>query len=212
MPLSSEQVYNDLTGADVKEILLIRFADLLNKVSEFRPQLTLPRVRMSLILHLDIVGRNPPSLALADELIVRMHDQRVYREGESEIPAVPVSHDLEAVINTNPDLPGEYQPPDQVRVEHGLPIMTPQRGPLGMEDVPIVREGVKYAFHVTQDYGPARARTGAEGPILGSEAISIKNQGGGYSSVKPDFNRVHDPKFRDTYDDLDANGQLAPKG
>jgi hypothetical protein len=199
MPLSAEQVFNELTGEDVKEILMIRFADLLNSVNEFQRHLTLPRVQMSINIHMEVVGRNPPTIDIDDEFVVRMKDQG----GVS----ASVTHELSAEISTNTDFPNG-QPPDQVREEHGLPIMVPKRGPFGIEDVPEVRtERIKYAFNVTQDYGPQRARTGQEAPVVGAEVIGNKNGGGGRAEVSPDFTRVKSSNYLDRYDSTDVNGQ-----
>ncbi len=201
MPLSAEQVYNDLNGSDCKEILLVRFADLLNQVREFQPHLTLPRVRMSLSIHLEVFGRTPPSLDITDDLVIRMRDPGLIGE---ELTHTEV--ELDAEINSDTTTPGG-QPPDQIREEHGLPIMTPTKGPFGTEDVPVVREDrIKYAAFVTQDYGPMRGRTGAETPVVGGEVISQKNAGAG-PEVSPDLSRVKDPGYQDHYDSLDVNGQ-----
>jgi hypothetical protein len=200
MPLTSEQIYNELSGEDVKEILMVRFADLLNRQPEFQRHLTLPRVKMSLNIQLEVHGRNPPEFAITDEFTVRMKD---------EGGAVPLPDlELSAQINANTDDP-TGQAPDQIREEHGLPVMEPRRGPMGtIEDVPVVREErIKYAFNVTQDYGPMRSRQGNEGPIVGAEVIGSKNGGGGRAEVSPDFTRVRNPNHLDKYDPLDVNGQ-----
>lgn len=203
MPLSAEQVYNDLNGSDVKQILLTRFADLINQVGEFQPHLTLPRTRMILSIHLDVWGRTPPTIDITDDLIIRMRDQN-----QLSLPGIEqTAHDLQAEINSDTTTP-TGQPPDQIREEHGLPIMTPQKGPFGIEDVPVVREDrMKYAAFVTQDYGPARSRTGQESPVVGGDVIAVKNGGGGRTDVSPDFSRVSNLGYQDKYDSLDINGQ-----
>lgn len=191
MPLSAEQVYNDLNGEEVKEILLIRFADLLNAQPEFKRHITLTRVRMMLTVTLDIAGRTPPTLSLDDDLVVRMRD-------ESPVAGADDYEDtrqLEAAINADTTTT-DGQPPDLVREEHGIPVMEPKRTPMGHQDVPVTRGEPKYAFHVTQDYGPARTRTGAEGPIIGGEAITTKNAGG-RPDVNVDFGKVRDPNYLD---------------
>lgn len=184
MPLSAEQIYNDLSGEDVKQVLLTRFADLLSQVGEFQRHLTLPRVRMNLLVHLEVSGRTPPSFDIKDDLVVRMREVPPLQPGQEE---TNVNLDLEAEINSDTTTPGG-QPPDQIREEHGIPVMEPVKGAFGYQDKPVVREGVRYASFVEQDYGPARQRTGQEGPIVGGPTIGEKNshgQGGG--PIQPDF-------------------------
>lgn len=206
MPLSAEQVYNELNGEEVKEILFTRLADLLNRVPEFRRHLTLPRVRMTLSIHLDIVGRNPPTLEYTDDLVVRMRDAE-YTPGEENSPdyAEPetIAHDLTANVIADTTIENG-QPPDLIREEHGLPILEPQRGAFGIEDVPIVRPGVRYAAFIKQDYGPARGRTGAEGPMVGGEVIAVKGQGKPDVSANP-MEKVKDPNYTDMYKPGDVN-------
>jgi len=199
MPLSSEMLYNDLDGESVKEILLIRCADLLNQVKEFNRTTTLPRVKMKLSIHLEIHGCAPPTRDFSDELLVRMRD-------EGPIGEV-IATDYDVTIDADPTSPAG-QHPDQIREEHGLPVMEPRKGAFGnIEDVPVVREDrIKYAFHVTQDYGPVRGRTGNEGPVLGAEVIGTKNAGAA-PDVLPDRSRLKDPNYKDKYDVLDVNGQ-----
>lgn len=146
MPLAPEMVYNDLNGEEVKEILLTRFADLLNKVPDFQRHLIIPRVKMRLNVQLEVHGRNPPSFTITDDLTIRM------RAGETQ-DLEPELFDLTAEVNADSGDPSG-QPPDQVREEHGLPVMEPRKGPFGIEDHPVVHEdGIKYARFVTQDRG-----------------------------------------------------------
>lgn len=200
MPLAPEMVYNDLNGEEVKEILLTRFADLLVQVPEFKRHLTLNRVRMKLTVNFEVFGRTPPQFALSDDLIVRTRDETAqnrefppFLAGNNEI--FTQNRSFSAEINSDTSKGG--QPPDQVREEHGIPVQTVQKGPVSMEDAPVVRqEGIKYAFFATQDYGPMRNRTGNEQPILG-DVISAKNTHGGRSEVGPDFTQVKDPNYVD---------------
>ncbi len=192
-------VYNDLDGESVREILLIRCADLLNQVKEFNRHTTLPRVKMKIAISLEIHGCIPPSREIGDELVVRMREQ----DSLGEVIATTLS----AEIDSDPSSPSGLHP-DQIREEHGLPVMEPKKGPFGnIEDSPVVREDrIKYAFNVTQDYGPARFRTGSEGPIVGGEVIATKNSGAA-PDLPPDRSRLKDPNYRDKYDSLDVNGQ-----
>lgn len=197
MPLSSEQVYNDLNGSDCKEILLTRFADLLNSVQELSHNITLPRVRMSLSINLEVFGRTPSEFTITDSLTIRAQNVQY-------TPELQITKELEAVINS--DVRNGGQAPDQIREEHGVPIMVPTKGSFGVEDVPTVREDrIKYASFVTQDYGPMRGRTGQEAPLFG-EVISQKNTGGGRPDVSPDMSRLSGG-YTEKYDGLDTNGQ-----
>jgi hypothetical protein len=202
MPLSAEQVYNELSGEEVKEILLIRCADLLNKVAEFQSHLTLPRVKMSIRIGLEVWGRTPPTIEINDTLTVRMSDESI-AQSNIDFSGEPVNEELEA--NISADTADESgQPPDEIRVEHGLPVLEPRRTPMGIQDVPVVREeGIKYAFNVTQDNGPMRNRTGTEGPAIGAEVIAQKGQG--KSEVGPGFEQVRNPRYRDKYRPGDVN-------
>jgi len=195
MPLSSEQVYNDLNGEEVREILLSRFQDLLLQVPEFVRHITLNRVRMTLNVQLDVFGRTPPTFALRDDLIVRTREIPPPMEDYGE-EIIEKNHDLTAEINSDTSLGG--QPPDQVREEHGIPVMTVQKGPISYEDKPVIRqEGVRYAAFVTQDYGPARFRTGGESPVIASDVISAKNAHTTHPDAKPDFTQVQNPNYKD---------------
>ncbi|HEX6825886.1 MAG TPA: hypothetical protein VF077_06150 [Nitrospiraceae bacterium] len=138
MPLSAEQVYNDLDGEEVKEILIQRFTDLLSQIPDMQRHITMPRVSMKLTVELDVWGRTPNALQIQDEFTIRMKG--------------------EASVNSNPLLGGF--PADQIRDQHQLPVMEPVRTPLGIQDQPTVRTpapfkegGRVYAARVTLDRG-----------------------------------------------------------
>ncbi len=196
MPLPSEQIYNDLTGEECREILIRRFADLLSLNPDLRPNLTLSRVRLTLVVHVEVHGRTPPSFDIVDELTIST--SRNLHKPVLDIPGsdhVDSTRTLASEINSD-SLDPEGQPPDQIRIEHGLPTVQPTRSPMGfIEDAmtPAPPGEIKYAAWIPQDYGPARSRTGAEGPVVG---IPDKNthagSDGGVAPPQQDFavNRI----------------------
>lgn len=187
MPLTAEQVYNDLNGEEAREILVVRLADLLNSIPEFRRNISITRARMKLSVVVDVHGRTPPKFEVNDNFTISVRNP-----GEAPLD-IEVTHELSAEINSDTTTE-KGQPPDQIREEHGLPVMEPRRGPMGMEDIPVVREdGRRYAAFVTQDYGPARFRSGMEGPVVGT----IRNTHGGSGVVSPDMSRLTDSSYRE---------------
>jgi hypothetical protein len=174
MALSSEQIYDELNGAEVKEILLTRMLELLSTVPDFQKHLTLPRVRMRLQIHLDIFGRRNPALDLSSELTLRTRQP----DEEMTLAKEMVAED-EFSADTGvpvPDTPfdGGGQPPDQIREEHNLPMLEPvkdragitQQRPLqpvplpavgvGAQPTPALPGGRRYAaFHTLERAGPA---------------------------------------------------------
>lgn len=174
MPLSTEQVYDELNGEEIKQILLTRVKDLLDSVPDFQRHLTLPRVIMSLKLHLDIYGRRNSALDLINELELRTKepDSRVQLAEQLEVEDV-VNADTGAAVPGSP-FQGEGDPPDQIREEHGIPVREPVRdrtvnahfqrpapGPV-LVDTPVsvpapgLPRGRRYAaFHVLEREGPA---------------------------------------------------------
>lgn len=178
MPLPSELVYNSLDGDEVKKILCARFLDVLNQISDFRSLITFPRVRMEMNIRLEVAGRTPPNFRVADDVVIRVNPSFIP-------PLDPTQEEVEVEVDETVEINGDDMadglPPDQLREEHSLPIPTPQRGRGGsIEDVPTLSKRVgryDYAAFVTNDFGPARARTGAEG-IMSPNAQRVQ-QGGG---------------------------------
>lgn len=168
MPLPSELVYNSLNGEEIKKILCARFIDVLNQIPDFKRFTTFPRVRMEMNIRLEVAGRTPPNFRVADDVVVRMNPSATPplhpTQTEEEL-------EMDTTVNVNADDMDGGDPPDQIREDHTLPIMTPQRGPAGyIEDVPVLSKRVgaySYAAFVEQDYGPARARSGQEGSVVG---------------------------------------------
>lgn len=227
MPLSAEVVYNELNGEEGKEILVQRVSDLLSAIPEFRRLISLNRVRMRIDIELEVWGRTPPTVSVKDEFMVLARNPLAEDEGEE----IHAGYSAGSEIYANPSVPGGLHP-DQIREDHALPIMVPTRGPFGHQDEMIVRQpaqpvppaqlskpnrveatpevekgsGIRYASFVTQDYGPARSRTGNESPVIGE----IKNSGGGGGGgevAAPNFQQVRNPSYTDRYVDGDVNKQ-----
>lgn len=126
MPLPSRLTFNELNGEEGKAVLTKRFADLLNTVPYLQRHITLPRVKMSLEVHLDLY---------ADQQYSERHDISDELTIDTELavatpPPLFKSFDLRSVVDASPT----GKPPDQVRDEHGIPIARPVRGPIATED------------------------------------------------------------------------------
>lgn len=163
MPLPSELVYNSLDGEEMKQILCARFLDVLNQIPDLRKFITFPRVKMEMNLRFEVSGRTPPNFRIADEVVVTVNPNALP-------PLDPTQEEMELEaeyqVAINADDMADGLPPDQIREEHSLPVPTPQRGRGGaIEDVPVAGTNGRYASFVTLDYGPARQRTGGEGPL-----------------------------------------------
>lgn len=159
MALSSEQVYNSLTGEEVKQIFEIRFSELLGSIPHLQPHLTYPRVRMRIRIDAEISGESTPSsyFNVDNTLTVRSED------GDSS----PITH----VIDTEMEVDSLTTPVDQVRVEHGLPITELKRTPFGIQEDKVVVEGQTHsrraAASITLDRGgPATAGYTPIEPVL----------------------------------------------
>lgn len=163
MPLPNKLVYNDLSGDEIKHILMERFAALLGNVPYLQAHITLPRLKMSLSVDLDCYAdqNEPERKTITDTL-----------EITSE------TFHLKAEV----DASSKGKPPDQVREEHGLGVPTPKRSPLGpLEDTvegrvttlpngatvdrtgqnPKARAGSTF---VEQDFGPRLTRQNVARP------------------------------------------------
>jgi hypothetical protein len=180
MPLAAEQVYNDLTGEEAKEILVTRFADLLSQYPYFKRHITLPRVQMTLSVHLDLWGCTPPTTDINDEVVIRTRE-------------VPAEVEQLSSADAQVEIDSRNTPPDQVRTEHGMPIMTPTRTPDGIQDVPVVREGGKYAKFVVQDRGgPAsQGHLQYQDPITQAHADHNPHRGAPEIGIQADFRNMH---------------------
>jgi hypothetical protein len=117
MPRPSILTYNDLDGLEVREILENRIEQIFSEVPYFQKHLTLPRVRMTLNVKLEIWAdqTHPETVSIGDSLTVVL-DQPTLTE---------VFH-AESVDSAAPG-PGGH-PPDKLREMHGLPISKPDKG------------------------------------------------------------------------------------
>ena len=118
MPLPAVLTYNELNGEEVKHVLKNRFEQVLEAVPYFQRHMTLPRVRMTMQVTLEVYADQPTPdiIPLSDRLQVIV---------ESE-PKPTETFTAETLDST---APGSGDPPDQLREMHGLPIMQPARGP-----------------------------------------------------------------------------------
>lgn len=121
--------YNDLDGEEIRHILEERFQKLLAEVPYLQRHITLPRVRMTLHVQLDSWADQPtPDRQTITDTV------EIIDESNEDKPLVLFdSVELSDTVSAAPGKGGK--PPDQVRVEHGLSIPTPVRGPIAAEDV-----------------------------------------------------------------------------
>lgn len=117
-PYPTMVTFNELDGSEVAHVLKNRFSQILERVPYLQRHLTLPRVRVTLQVKLEIWADQPsPETQIISERIEVVHDDPVMADiiqAESVDSAAPV--------------PGGH-PPDQIREMHGLPIAQPMRGP-----------------------------------------------------------------------------------
>lgn len=117
-PLPTTLTFNELDGSEVAHVLENRFHQIVERVPYFQRHLTLPRVRMTLQVKLEIWAEQPsPEVhSINDRIDVVLDDPRLAAIIEAE-----------AIDSAAPG-PGGH-PPDQIREMHGLPILQPTRGP-----------------------------------------------------------------------------------
>jgi hypothetical protein len=108
MSLPTGVTFNELDGEEAKAVLIKRFTDRLAEVPYLQRHITLPRVKMSMLVRLELY---------ADQPTPEVH------EISDEYNLIVLSD----VVNVSPS-PGGH-PPDQVRDEHNLPIHSPVRLP-----------------------------------------------------------------------------------
>jgi len=115
MPLPSMLCYNELDGSEVGHILERRFEQVMQSVPYFQRHITLPRVRMTLQVKLEIWADQPApeTLNIGDTLTVVLDE--------------PVLDTITAE-SVDSTAPGSGHPPDQLREMHGLPVSQPARG------------------------------------------------------------------------------------
>lgn len=143
MPLPTGATFNELDGEEAKHVLLERFRARLNEVPYLQRHITLPRVRMTMQVTLELY---------ADQPTPERHE-------------ISDQYNLVVLNDTVSAAPGPGgHPPDQVRDEHGLPATVPTRvsGLPFTEDVPVLDGRV-----VTSAEGLEIDRTGAGGTTAG---------------------------------------------
>lgn len=118
MPLPSVLTFNELNGEEVRAVLGSRFEQIMKQVPYFQRHITLPRVRMTLAVKLEVWADQPQpeQVKLGDTLTV------VYEPDQE-----PDTFEFEATDTAAP-IPGGH-PPDQIREMHSLPISQPGPGP-----------------------------------------------------------------------------------
>lgn len=192
MPLSREQIYNDLNGAEAKEILITRFAARLNEIALLQRHLTLPRVRMKLSVSFELYADQSASEThtIEDDFTIRtaQSEESISRSPltspipRAEAPIYRHELEFEDLIDASPQT---GDPPDKIREESGLPIPTPVRNRVthqtaDMPETVQLTEGVtisrvnggvgpspsRGATIVNQDFGPARGRSDNQYPDL----------------------------------------------
>ena len=137
MPMPSMVTYNELDGTEVAGVLKNRFEQFLRGVPYFQKHLTLPRVRISVQVKLEVWADQPQPevIPLGDRFEVL-----VERQMEPTETITAEATDCSAPV------PGGH-PPDQIREMHGLSTFQPARGPrevggqVAISDQPVRLEG-----------------------------------------------------------------------
>ena len=119
MPLPSMMTFNELDGTEVAGVLRNRFDQFLAGVPYFQKHLTLPRVRISFQVKLEVYADQPQP-----EVIPLGDKFEVVVESESDPSEVITA---ESSDSSAPIAGGH--PPDQIREMHGLLTTQPVRGP-----------------------------------------------------------------------------------
>lgn len=116
MPLPAMLTFNELTGEEVREILENRCRQVFERVPQFQRHITLPRVKITLNVKLELWADqpHPETISIGDSLTVVVETEPDVIEAQSVDAAAPI--------------PGGH-PPDQIREIHGLSVSRPERGP-----------------------------------------------------------------------------------
>jgi hypothetical protein len=114
MPMPSILTFNELDGLEVREILENRIEQIFNGIPQFQKHMTLPRVKMTLDVTLEIYADqpHPDTIQIGDRLTVVV-----------ETPEVISAKSIDSAAPG----PGGH-PPDKLREMHGLPISKPDKG------------------------------------------------------------------------------------
>ena len=117
MPMPSMVTYNDLDGVEIAAVLRDHYNDFLATVPYFQKHLTMPRVRITTQIKLEVWADQPVPdvIPLGDRFEVVIE-----RTEEPEVIEATTSE-------TTAPVPGGH-PPDEIRDLHNLPISTPMRG------------------------------------------------------------------------------------
>lgn len=145
MPLPTGATFNELDGEEAKHVLVERFKARLSEVPYLQRHITLPRVRMTLSVTLELY---------ADQPTPERH------EIEDQYNLIV----LNDTVDASPSRGGK--PPDQIRDEHGIspPVPTRVHGLPFTEDVRPAPPVAHLEGAVVQDtYGLEVDRTGAGG-------------------------------------------------
>jgi hypothetical protein len=187
MPLPRQLVYNDLSGEEVRHVLEERFSRLLSDVPYLQKHLTLPRVKMTLTVHLDVYADQPNP-----ERHTIHNDLEVKSEG-SEPDSLVFSGDVTEVVNASPGIGGK--PPDQIRDEHNLGIPVPTRG--SNLNVTTLEDRVE-GRRITSSNGSVIDRTG-NAPERSGATVIVQDFGKA-GLADGQFNRPDAPRLRGGHD------------
>jgi hypothetical protein len=107
--------FNELDGMEVMEILQNRCRQIFEQIPQFKRHITLPRVKMTLNVKLEIWADqpHPETMNIGDSLTIVL-DQ----------PKLVETYVAQSIDNAAPG----GNPPDKIREMHGLPISKPERG------------------------------------------------------------------------------------
>lgn len=118
MPLPAMLTYNELDGSEVAHVVGNRFEQFVRTVPYFQKHITLPRVRITVQVKLEVWAEqpHPEVIPLSDRFDVVIE------------PVEPSETITAESVDSSAPIPGGH-PPDQIREMHGLPISQPARGP-----------------------------------------------------------------------------------
>ena len=138
MALPSMLTYNELDGTEVAQIIQNRIEQFVMTVPHFQRHITLPRVRVTVNVRLELWADQPTpeSVPLNDrfDILVERAAETEVIEGESVDSSAPVD--------------GGH-PPDRLREMHGLALSEPAQGPrdigghMQIADRPVVLDGAE---------------------------------------------------------------------
>lgn len=193
MPLPREQVFNELNGEEIKLILCQRLRSRLDEVPYLARHLTMPRVRVTFTVKLEVYADQPTPE------VHRIEDQLTLTTGSDEPVAPFVIQEIRDVVDASPGLESQgHKPPDQIRYEAGLPIAVPVKqlglpvaDEMVLPGVTIERgadAGGQAGTRIVQDYGPR------SGLLAERDTLALRNRGRGEPGpIQPDFRDSRKP-------------------